>query len=329
MSGPTIQTLGGFRDLAAQKDAGLNARSYGQALLAAALADERIVCLGADLSQPTETYLFRDRLPDRFFMMGIQEANMVGAAAGMARCGDIAFAHSFCVFITRRVYDQIAMQAAYPRLNVKLAGFIPGLTTPLGVSHQATDDIALMRALPNMAVIEPSGPEQVSAAVRAALAYDGPVYLRLQVASPAADETRPLLPLTLGEGLVLREGAHAAVLACGQMVDAALAAADALAAQGVSTTVANMASLKPFDAALAVRLARTHPILVTAENHSVIGGLGSATAEAIALAGAAPRFGMVGVNDAWAEGATAEYLFEKYGLTARHIVEKVLSLRSQ
>ena len=165
--------MGGFKDARLYRQEALSARSYGRALLAEAMADERIVCLGADLSQPTETYLFRDQIPERFFMMGIQEANMVGAAAGMARVGDIAFAHSFCVFVTRRVYDQVAMQAAYPKLNVKLAGFIPGLTTPLGVSHQAIDDIALMRALPNMAVIEPSGPEQVAAAVRPAWTTTG------------------------------------------------------------------------------------------------------------------------------------------------------------
>jgi transketolase len=328
MSEAATESMGGFKDARFYRQEALGARSYGRALLAEAMADPRIVCLGADLSQPTETYLFRDQIPERFFMMGIQEANMVGAAAGMARAGDIAFAHSFCVFVTRRVYDQVAMQAAYPKLNVKLAGFIPGLTTPLGVSHQAIDDIALMRALPNMAVIEPSGPEQVAAAVRAALDYDGPVYLRLQVAQGRPDDSVPLAPLELGRGLVVREGTDAAILACGMMVGEALAAAEALAARGVSVTVANMASLKPFDAALAVELARRHPIVVTAENHSVIGGLGSATAEALALAGAWTRFGMVGVGDVFAEGGTTAFLMRRYGLTADHIAEKVMSLRT-
>src|ERR1700761_7938660 len=174
------RTLGGFEDVSLYGAATLGARSYGQALLTLAKQDTRIVCLGADLSQPTETHLIRDQLPAQFFSIGMQEANMIGVAAGMARCGDIPFAHTFCVFATRRVYDQLAMQLAYPRANVKVAGFMPGLTTPLGVSHQAIDDIALMRALPNMVVIEPSGPEQVEAAVRAAAAHDGPVYLRLQ-----------------------------------------------------------------------------------------------------------------------------------------------------
>ena len=319
-------SIGGFKDARVYQQETLSARSYGKALLAAAHADPRIVVLQADLTQPTETYLVRDEMPDRFFMLGIQEANMVGAAGGMARAGDIPFAHSFCVFITRRVYDQVAMQAAYPNLPVKLVGFIPGLMTELGVSHQATDDVALMRALPNMVVLEPSGPEQIGAAVTAALDYPGPVYLRLPIARSKPDETVPLIPLELGKGLVVREGSDVALLASGAMVAEALTAADRLAQEGVSCTVANMASLKPLDTDLVRRLARSHRTMVTAENHSVIGGLGSAVAETLALAGLAPRFGMVGVADVFAEGGTTPYLFDKYGLSARHIADKALSL---
>ncbi len=322
----SITGMGGFKDAQFYRQEALGARSYGQALLAAAKADERIVCLGADLTQPTETYLFRDQIPERFFMLGIQEANMVGVAGGMARAGDIPFAHSFCVFITRRVYDQIAMQAAYPKLPVKLVGFIPGLATELGVSHQAIDDIALMRALPNMAVIEPSGPEQIGAALTAALGYDGPVYLRLSIARAKPDETTPLVPFELGKGLVVREGGDVAILACGSMVAQALEAADTLTGQGISATVANMASLKPFDTALVERLARKHPAMITAENHSIIGGLGSAVAETLALAGAATKFAMIGVRDVFAEGGTTPYLMEKYGLTGRHIAESAEAL---
>jgi transketolase len=254
---------------------------------------------------------------------------MVGVAGGMARAGDIPFAHSFCVFITRRVYDQVAMQAAYPKLPVKLVGFIPGLATELGVSHQAIDDIALMRALPNMAVIEPSGPEQIAAAVDAVLSYDGPVYLRLSIARAKPDETVPLAPLELGKGRLVREGSDVAILACGIMVAEALAAADLLAEQGLSATVANMASLKPLDTDLVERLAREHPVLVTAENHSVIGGLGSAVAETLALAGLAPRFAMVGVRDVFAEGGSTRYLMEKYGLSARHIADRAVDLHKR
>jgi transketolase len=218
------------------------------------------------------------------------------------------------------------MQAAYPKLPVKLVGFIPGLATELGVSHQAIDDIALMRALPNMAVIEPCGAEQIGAALTAALGYDGPVYLRLSIARDKPDETTPLVPFELGKGLVAREGGDVAILACGSMVGVALAAADLLAAQGISASVANMASLKPLDGALVERLARSHPAMITAENHSVIGGLGSATAETLALAGVATRFAMIGVRDVFAEGGTTPYLMEKYGLTARHIAERAVAL---
>jgi len=329
MNETTDVGMGGFKDARSYRQEALSARSYGQALLAAAKGDERIVCLGADLSQPTETYLFRDQIPERFFMLGIQEANMVGVAGGMARAGDIPFAHSFCVFITRRVYDQIAMQAAYPKLPVKLVGFIPGLATELGVSHQAIDDIALMRALPNMAVIEPSGPEQVAAAVGAALDYDGPVYLRLSIARSKPDETVPLTPLELGKGLILRSGSDVAILACGAMVAEALAAAELLAQQGLSATVANMASLKPLDADLVESLARAHPVVITAENHSIIGGLGSAVAETLAQASVAPKFAMIGVRDVFAEGGTMAYLMEKYGLSARHIVDKAVELHGR
>ena len=322
----TQESVGGFKDARLYRQEALSARSYGKALLAEAKADERIVCLGADLTQPTETYLFRDQIPERYFMLGIQEANMVGVAAGMARTGQIAFAHSFCVFITRRVYDQVAMQAAYPRLPVKLVGFIPGLATALGVSHQAIDDVALMRALPNMAVIEPSGPEQIAAAVRATLEYDGPVYLRMVIAGGRADETAPLMPLTLGQGQILTEGSDVAIIASGMMVKEALGAAKLLAEQGRSATVANFASLKPLDRDMVRDLARRHEVLITAENHSVIGGLGSAVAEVLALEGLSPRFGMIGVQDVFAEGGTTAYLFEKYGLTARHIAEKAIAL---
>jgi len=319
--------IGGFKDAGTHREEALSARSYGQALLAEALADDRLVCLGADLTQPTETYLFRDQLPERYFMLGIQEANMVGVAAGLARTGHIAFAHSFCVFITRRAYDQVAMQAAYPRLNIKLVGFIPGLTTELGVSHQATDDIALMRALPNMAIIEPCGPEQVAAAVRASLDYDGPVYLRLQVARGRADSNVPLASMRLGRGIVLRQGTDAAVVACGIMVKEALSAADSLATKGISVTVVNMPSLKPFDSGLVRELARHHPLMVSAENHSIIGGLGAAVAESLALGATKCRFAMIGVQDTFAEGASRTYLMQRYGLTAAHIVGKIEELR--
>lgn len=320
------QAVGGFTDPGLYGSEALGARSYGKALFAAACEDERIVCLGADLTQPTETALFRDRLPRRFISLGIQEANMIGVAAGMARCGDMPFVHSFCVFVTRRAYDQVAMQVAYPRTNVKIVGFIPGLMTALGVSHQAIDDVALMRALPNMTIIEPAGPAQIQAAVRATAAHQGPVYLRLPIAPAAPDENIPLMPLDLGRGDVLATGSDVAILASGTMVGQALRAAGILADRGVSATVVNIHTIKPLDQELVERMAGTHRAMITAENHSTIGGLGAAVAERLALCSSSIRFGMIGVQDVFAEGGSKEYLMRKYGLDAAAIAAKALSL---
>lgn len=293
---------------------------YGQALLDAALANERIVCLGADLTSATEIDPFRDRLPERFFNLGIAEANMVGVAGGMARSGDIPFLHSFSVFASRRCYDQVAMQIAYPNLNVKIVGFLPGLTTILGVSHQAIDDMALMRALPNMTVIEPGGPEQVAAAVDAALTYEGPVYLRMtRHIAPLPDAFAPR-PLVRGRIDILREGTDGLLLATGNMVNAALEAAEMLACDGFAPCVVNVSTIKPLDTAI-IELARRSRVVVTAENHSIIGGLGSAVAELLMDAGVAAAFARVGVGDTFAEGGSTSYLRKKFGLTARDIAD--------
>jgi len=326
MTKSSAEGMGGFKDTRHVSPATLDARSYGQALLAAAREDERIVCLGADLSQPTQTDLFRDQIPDRFFMMGIQEANMVGAAGGMARVGDIPFCHSFCAFITRRVYDQVAMQVAYPNLHVKLVGFLPGLATELGPSHQAIDDVALMRALPNMIVLEPQGPEQVGAAVAAALTYPGPVYLRLMVDRGKTNDHVPLVPLVIGKGLILRQGRDIALIAAGITVREATRAADLLAEKGVSASVVNMGCLKPIDGNLVREMGTTHRAILTVENHSKIGGLGSAVAEVLAESALSVKFKMAAINDVFSEGASLNYLLEKHGLNATSLCATALSL---
>jgi transketolase len=300
--------------------AGPAPRLYGDALVAAARADPRIVCLCADLAGATETDVFRNSLRERFFHTGIAEANMIGMAAGMARGGDIPFVHTFCVFATRRCYDQIAMQVAYPKLPVKIVGFLPGLTTLLGVSHQAIDDIALMRALPNMTVIEPVGPAQMAAAVHAALAVDGPVYLRMKRADGPLGPDFVALPLTPGKGTVVQDGSDGAIIACGLMVDIAIQAASTLAAEGLRVAVVNMSSIKPLDQALVLDFARRTGVIVTAENHSVIGGLSSAVADTLLESGLPIGFAKVGIQDTFGEGGSTPFLFEKYGLTAPAIV---------
>lgn len=306
-----------------------NRKFYGETLLDLARRDPRIVCLTADLTLSTETDLFRDALPERFHQVGIAEANMVGLAGGMARSGEIPFVHSFCVFATRRCYDQIAMQVAYPNLNVKIVGVIPGLTTMLGVSHQAIDDIALMRALPNMTVIEPSNAAAVPAAVRAAAAHDGPVYLRLKRADGTETgmvEQEGVLPL--GKLRLLRAPGEGLILACGLMVEQALLAADLLAAEGIAVGVADVPTLKPLDPGIA-GLAAGLRAVVTAENHSIIGGLGSAVAELLMEQGVRTGFARVGVRDVFAEGGTTPYLFERYGLTAAAIARSYREARER
>lgn len=296
-----------------------NPRYYGEALVEAASRDPRITCLTADLAAPTETDLFRDTFPDRFYQVGIAEANMIGVAGGMARCGDIPFVHSFCVFATKRCFDQITMQAGYPNLPVKIVGFLPGVSTLLGVSHQAIEDVALMRAVPNMLVIEPAGPEQFAAAVEAALDHNGPAYLRMKRPETPPDGPVTPVPLKIGKGTLLRDGRALTIIAAGMSVPHTLCAADTLAAEGIDASVVNMASLKPIDAELILDRARATGAMVTAENHTVIGGLGSAVAEVLCDAGIGLPFRRVGLQDCYAEGGSTPYLFKKYGIDASAI----------
>jgi transketolase len=295
-------------------------KAYGRALVELARSRPEVVCIGADLTGPTETDLFRDELRDRFFNIGMAEANAVGIAAGMARSGDLPFVHTFSVFASRRAYDQIAMQVAYPRLNVKLIGFMPGLTTPGGVTHQAIEDLALMRALPNLTVIEPADATQTRAAVQAIADFDGPVYLRLKRGEVPVLPDRPEQKFRIGAVELLRDGTDAAIFACGLMVTLALAAAEQLSHEGTSVAVVNVHTLKPLDSGAICEIAARTGAVVTAENHSVIGGLGSAVAQALLAAGVHCRGAQVGIADTFAEGASPGYLFAKYGLDTAAIV---------
>ena len=296
-------------------------RSYGDALVAAAREDSRIVCLSADLTPPTETDLFRDTFPERYHNVGIAEANMVGLAGGMARSGEIPFVHSFCAFVTKRCFDQVTMQAAYPDLPVKFVGFLPGVATILGVSHQAIEDVALMRTVPNMMVLEPSGPAHHAAAVHLAMQHRGPVYLRMKRPEAPLDEPIVQQPLEYGKGIPLRNGGDVAIIAVGLEVAEAVAAAETLSAEGIEASVLDMAAIKPLDADLVLEHAAATGAVVTAENHSVIGGLGSAVAETLAEAGMGLPFTRVGVRDRFCEGGSTEYLMRKYGLDSTAIAE--------
>ncbi|WP_271270716.1 transketolase family protein [Aliamphritea hakodatensis] len=294
---------------------------YGDALVQVAREIPEVMCLGCDLSASTETDVFRDAIPERFVMIGMQEANAIGVASGMARMGDIPFVHSFGVFMTRRAFDQVAMQVAYPKNNVKIVGFLPGLTTLLGVSHQAIEDISLMRSLPGMTVIEPAGAAQALAAVRAVAGYNGPVYLRMERASESLADDQPLMELEIGKAQTLCEGEDLAIFACGLMVGHALKAADILTDRfGIACSVINMHTIKPLDKQAVLQQAVQGKGIITAENHSVIGGLGSAVAEVLAEAGKENTFLRVGIQDTFAQGGSLSYLQEKYGLSVAHLV---------
>jgi len=295
-------------------------KPYGKALLALAARRPDVFCLGADLTRQTETDLIREQMPDRFINVGMAEANMIGIAGGMARAGHTVFVNSFGVFCTRRCYDQIAMALAYPKLNVKIAGFMPGVSSPGGPSHQAIDDLALMRALPNMTVFDLCDASEIAQAVEVAADIAGPVYLRLK---------RGEIPVIFGSdhvfdgrrAHVLSRGSDVCLVASGMMVPATLAAAEVLQEAGLSVAVVNSPVVKPLDAATILEAARPTRLVITAENHSVIGGLGSAVAEALAEAGQGQRLLRIGLQDRFAESGSREYLFEKYGLSVQAIVD--------
>jgi transketolase len=295
-------------------------KPYGQALVELARRRPEVICLGADLTRQTETDLFRDQIPERFINVGMAEANMVGIAGGLARAGHTVFANSFGVFSTRRCYDQIAMAIAYPNLDVKIVGFMPGISSPGGPSHQAIDDVALMRALPNMTVIDLADATEIRQAVAEVAAHRGPVYLRLKRGEiPVIFDDSHRFSLRAAQVIVA--GGDVCIVASGMMVPAALAAARTLAGHGVSAAVVNSPVVKPLDAATIVGAARGTSVIVTAENHSIVGGLGSAVAEALAEAGVGVPLRRIGLADCFAESGSREYLFEKYGLGVQNIVD--------
>lgn len=299
---------------------------YGETLLKLGQLHPDIVVLTGDLSPATECDLFRDTFPERFFTPGIAEANMIGIASGMARSGDRPFVHTFSVFLARRALDQIAMQVAYPNLNIKLCGFLPGLTTLLGVSHQAIEDNAIMRSLPNMVIIEPCGASQIESAVRAAANYDGPVYLRMHRPSKPMAEGETLMPLEIGKGQLLKNGTDAIIFSMGHMVDKAMTASENLSQNGLKVAVANIHTLKPLDIDFIIDKAKPTAAVVTVENHSVIGGLGSAVAETLLEAGISRKFKRIGIEDTFAEGGSTEFLFDKYELSSTKIENTIKSL---
>lgn len=295
--------------------------AYGQALAELGALNDKVVVLDADLSKSTKTNDFKKVFPERFFNMGIAEQNLLGTAAGFAAAGKIPFASSFAVFAVGRAYDQIRNSIAYPKLNVKIAATHAGLTVGEdGGSHQMLEDIALMRALPNMTVIVPADGVETKQVIMAAAAYDGPVYIRLG---------RPKVPVLfdesyqfeIGKGVVLKDGADVTLVATGIMVSKAMEAAEALAADGISAAVVNISTIKPLDQQLIIEMAQKTGAMVTCEEHNIYGGLGSAVAEVLVEHCPVPM-ARVGVEDSFGESGLPDQLLEKYGLTAANIADK-------
>ena len=301
-------------------------KPYGRALVDLARKRPEILCLTGDLTRQTEVDLFQEQFPERFIHGGMAEANMISMAGALARRGFLPFVHTFGVFATRRPLDQIINSVAYPNLPVRIVGFMPGVSSPGGPSHQAIDDVALMRAVPNMTVVDVADATQIRAALPSIADVPGPVYLRLKRGEiPVIFDDDHEFSLTTAQTLI--EGTDLAVIASGMMLSSAINAADTLAAGGVSASVVNVPVIKPLDTDSIIRAVSGVSAVITAENHSVIGGLGSAVAEAIAKAGLGRPLRRIGLRDTFAEGArTAPYLFRKYRLGTQDIVDTAWEL---
>lgn len=299
------------------------ARPHVQNFIDWARDKPEVVVLTADLTNSSEVGRWRDTYPDRFFSMGMAEQNMLSFAAGLAREGYTPFIHTFAVFIYRRAFDQLAMSIAYPNLRVRMIGFLPGITTPGGVTHQAIEDVALLRATPNMTVLETGDATEVESVLDVAQAVDGPVYVRmLRGAVPRLFPRSE--PMRLDRVRVLSTGSDVALLSAGIETEEALRAVRALGRAGVGVRHLHVSTHKPFDdPEILESLAGVRTGIVTAENHTVIGGLGSAVAERIAEAGLGRRLVRIGLQDTYAHGASREYLAREYGLDAAGIVRGV------
>jgi transketolase len=296
-------------------------KPYGRALVELARERPEILCLSGDLTRQTEVDLFQQEIPERFIHGGMAEANMISMAGALARRGFLPFVHTFGVFATRRPLDQVINSVAYPRLPVRIVGFMPGVSSPGGPSHQAIDDVALMRAIPNMTVVDVADATEIRAALPAVTDVPGPVYLRLKRGEIPVIFDRDH-EFSLSRAQVLSAGGDLALIASGMMLPAAISAAGTLGGAGVSVTTVNVPVIKPLDTATIIRAVRGAAAVITAENHSVIGGLGSAVAETIAEAGLGRPLRRIGLRDTFAEGArTPPFLFRKYGLGTQDIVD--------
>lgn len=297
--------------------------SYGEALAELSDKYEDLVVLDADLAAATKTGIFKKKCPERFIDCGIAEANMMGVAAGLASCGKIPFASTFAMFAAGRAYEIVRNSIGYPHLNVKIGATHAGISVGEdGATHQCNEDIALMRTIPGMTIINPCDDVEARAAVKAALDYVGPVYMRFgRLATPVINDAETY-KFELGKGVVMKDGSDITIAATGLMVNEAMEAAKVLENDGISARVVNIHTIKPLDKELICKCARETGIIVTAEEHSVIGGLGSAVAETVTECCPVPVV-KIGVNDEYGYSGPAVELLKKFGLSAENIINTV------
>ena len=297
--------------------------SYGNALVELGKEHDNLVVLDADLAAATKTGVFKKEFPERHIDCGIAEGNMVGVAAGLAAAGKVPFASSFAMFAAGRAFEQIRNSVGYPHLNVKIGATHAGISVGEdGATHQCNEDIALMRTIPGMTIINPSDDVEAKAAVRAAYELDGPVYLRFgRLAVPVINDNDDY-KFEIGKGVVLREGKDVTIVATGICVDSALGAAEKLAAEGISAEVINICTIKPLDEDIIIKSAKKTGKVVTAEEHSVIGGLGSAVCDALCKSYPTPVY-KIGMQDCFGESGSAAALVQKYKLDAQGVYEQV------
>lgn len=299
--------------------------AYGNAIAELGKINDKIVVLDADLASATKTGVFKKTCPDRFFDMGIAEADMIGTAAGLATCGKIPFASTFAVFATGRAYDQVRNSVAYPHLNVKIAATHAGVTVGEdGATHQAIEDIALMRVMPNMTVLCPCDETETKWTVEEAAKIDGPVYIRLG-RSKAEDVYDSNAKFEFGKGNVLKEGTDVTIIATGMLVIEAIRAAEMLKEKGIMARVIDIHTIKPIDKDIIIKAAKETKGIVTAEEHSIIGGLGGAVSE-IVTEYCPTKVLKVGVNDSFGRSGKASELLNKFGLTADNICSNALEI---
>jgi transketolase len=302
--------------------------SFGEALCELAEINDNIVVLDADLASATKTEIFKKKYPDKFFDCGISECNMIGVAAGLSTCGKIPFAASFAMFSAGRAYEQVRNSVGYPHLNVKIAGSHAGISVGEdGATHQCCEDLALMRVIPGMTVINPCDHYEMKAAVKAIAEYNGPCYIRLGRLAVESVNNNDDYHFEIGKAIQLREGTDVTIIATGLLVQEAVKASDALKSKGISARVINMHTIKPIDREIILKAAKETGKIITAEEHNVIGGLGDAVSSVISEELPVPLL-KIGINDVFGHSGPATELLKEFGLTADNIESKTVEFIS-